>query len=330
MQNSPSKPGTRIVISRTDSLGDVVLTLPVAGVLKSHWPDCKIIFLGRSYTRDLITACEHVDEFIAFDQPISATEMLRKCKADIILHVFPVHTIALAAFKSGIPLRVGTTNRIYHWYSCNKLVRLSRKNSPLHEAQLNLHLLKALGIAHQFGLSEIPEYYGLTKLSGKENDFTRLAEPGRKNVILHPCSKGSAREWGIDNFEKLIALMPADRFRIFITGTAGDREKMGGIFDRNPGITDLTGRMKLRELIGFIAACDALVAASTGPLHIAAALGKRAIGLYSARKPIHAGRWGPVGIDARVLFDRNCPECAANKECDCITRIPPASVLGLL
>ena len=64
------------------------------------------------------------------------------------------------------------------------------------------------------------------------------------------------------------------------------------------GVLDVTGKLSLSELITLIASCDALVAASTGPLHIASAAGKRAVGIYSERKPIHPGRWMPVGKNA--------------------------------
>ncbi|RYG01290.1 MAG: glycosyl transferase family 9, partial [Chitinophagaceae bacterium] len=39
-----------IIISRTDSIGDVVLTLPMAKIIKQQFPDCRIAFLGKEYT----------------------------------------------------------------------------------------------------------------------------------------------------------------------------------------------------------------------------------------------------------------------------------------
>jgi ADP-heptose:LPS heptosyltransferase len=73
------------------------------------------------------------------------------------------------------------------------------------------------------------------------------------------------------------------------------------------------------------------VAASTGPLHLAAALGVRTIGLYSMRRPIFPARWAPIGPRAHALVhDVGCPVCANGKPCDCITRIPVAKVLALL
>ena len=62
MQNNPV-----IIISRTDSIGDVVLTLPMAGIIKQFIPQSKIVFFGRNYTKDVINLSEHVDEFVSYD-----------------------------------------------------------------------------------------------------------------------------------------------------------------------------------------------------------------------------------------------------------------------
>jgi ADP-heptose:LPS heptosyltransferase len=135
------------IISRTDAIGDVVLTLPVAGVLRSLYPSARILFLGRAYTRDIIDACTHIDGFLDWDQlkESSPAAQLAATGADTIIHIFPDKTIARAAWKARIPQRIGTTNRLYHWLYCNIRVPLSRKNSPWHEAQLNLRLLGPLG-----------------------------------------------------------------------------------------------------------------------------------------------------------------------------------------
>ena len=53
----------RLIISRTDSIGDVILTLPVAGELKRQFPQLHIIFLGSSYTKPIVECCPYVDEF---------------------------------------------------------------------------------------------------------------------------------------------------------------------------------------------------------------------------------------------------------------------------
>ncbi len=321
-----------VILSRTDSIGDVVLTLPMAGYIKKHFPKSRIIFLGRNYTRDVVALSEYVDEFISWDE----SETLPK--ADVIVHVFPVKEIARAAKKSGINLRVGTTNRLFHWITCNKLVKLSRKNSDLHESQLNIKLLEFLNIPTEVKLEDIKNYYSFTKAAlrqaqddGELKKWLDLIDKTRTNVILHPKSKGSAREWGLDNFSELINSLPGDKFKIFISGTKEEGEQTKPLFEKHKNITDLTGKLNLKQFISFINNADALVAASTGPLHIASALGKKAIGLFAPMRPIHPGRWMPLGKDAHYLvLDKECHDCKKSKDCHCIREIRSKQIVDLL
>jgi ADP-heptose:LPS heptosyltransferase len=60
----------------------------------------------------------------------------------------------------------------------------------------------------------------------------------------------------------------------------------------------MMGKLSLPELISFLNKAHFVVAASTGPLHIASALGRNTVGLYSPRKPIWPRRWAPIGKHA--------------------------------
>ena len=333
----PSFMQGNIIISRTDSIGDVVLTLPMAGVLKKLYPNVNITFLGRGYTRSLIDACEHIDHFLDWDalkgedekQKVSAFKAIN---AAAIIHVFPDIAISSLSKKAGISLRIGTNHRFFHLFNCNKLVSLGRKNSPYHEAQLNLKLLVPLGAEKQYSLEDIPGFYGLTKIKPLKKDIHELISSEHFNLILHPKSKGSAREWGIKNFAELVEILPEDKFKIFITGTReeGDQAREG-LINKYPHITDLTGKLSLDELISFISIADGMVAASTGPLHIAAALGKQALGIYPPIRPMHPGRWGPLGSNASFfVLDKKCDLCRKNMECECIKGIDPKDVKSRL
>ncbi|MEE8549974.1 MAG: glycosyltransferase family 9 protein, partial [Gemmatimonadota bacterium] len=89
--------------------------------------------------------------------------------------------------------------------------------------------------------------------------------------------------------------------------------------------------LRLDDLISFVSRADALIAASTGPLHLAAALGREAIGLYSPKRPRHPDRWAPVGKHAHALvFDENCEKCREGMDCACIEDIPPSAVYEIL
>lgn len=316
----------RILISRTDSIGDVMLTLPLATILRQRFPDCYIGFLGKNYTKPVIECCSAIDEFV------EAGAFLKADKSnnwDAIIHVFPKKEIAWKALQQRIPWRIGTSSRPYHWFSCNKLIPLKRRKSDLHEAQLNTILLAPFGIKSSFSKEELGLLYSFIRIPDCPVELLQLLEPGKKKIILHPKSQGSAREWGLEHFEQLIRLLPQEKVQIFISGTAKERELMDPLFSNIGNLaTDITGRMNLSGFIGFIAHCDALVAASTGPLHIAAALGKQAIGIYPPIRPMHPGRWAPLGPKAVALsLDKNCVDCRKQPEtCHCIRSILPSEV----
>jgi ADP-heptose:LPS heptosyltransferase len=89
--------------------------------------------------------------------------------------------------------------------------------------------------------------------------------------------------------------------------------------------------MALDQFIAFISRADGLVAASTGPLHIAAALGKVSVGLFAPMQPIHPGRWAPLGIRAgHLVLDKQCQQCRHDNRCVCIENIKPADVIQKL
>ena len=326
-------PPKKIIISRTDGIGDVVLALPMAGVLKELNPDHEIIFLGRTYTRAIIESCKHVDRFVAWDTLEMLDEQqsilnMKQLGADIIIHVFPRRSVAELARKAHIPLRIGTSHRHYHWHTCNHLVGLSRRRSIHHEAQLNLKLLVSLGAKKKFELDEIPAYYGLSKVKPLENKFSSLLDKTKFNLLIHPLTKGSAREWGLHNYQQLLEILPQEKIKIFISGSE-EEGKLSRPFlvDKFPHVVDLSGQLLLDELLSFINSADGVLAASTGPLHIASALGKVALGLYAPMRPIHPGRWAPVGDKASyIVEEKYCSKCRKKDRCECIENISPNEV----
>ena len=324
------------LVSRTDAIGDVVLTLPVAGWLKQQHPGCRVVLIGRAYTAAVAAACPWVDEFLEYDEKLASPSLaeLRSYEAAAIIHVFPNKRLAQLARQAGIPIRIGTRNRLFHWLTCNRLVALSRRHSPLHEAQLNLQLLAPLGYRAPLALPEVAELVRITPTTPLRPEYRQLLaarQPGQLNVILHPRSRGSAREWGLAHFGQLARLLHAAGHRVFISGTAAEGEELAEWLRDNAAFltADLTGQLNLPEFIAFIAVADGLVAGSTGPLHLAAALGRHALGLYPPIRPMHPGRWAPLGSHAEYLvFDRpNCHDCRARPAaCTCIKALEAATV----
>lgn len=328
----------RIIISRTDNIGDVILTLPMIGILKEHLPDSHVIFLGKSYTQAIANSCSHIDEFVNYNDfdnltaEKDKTVFLKNLNADTIIHVFPQKEIALHARKAGINLRIGTSHRIYNLFTCNKKLNIKRKNSNLHEAQLNIELLKGLNINNNTPLYDLYKYYGFSPKGKLKKEHEELLDSKQKNIILHPKSKGSAREWGLDNFMQLIDILYDNNFKIFVTGTSEEEQLMQELITRKADkITNVCGLFNLEEFILFISKADGLVAASTGPLHIAAAAGIFTCGIYAPMRPIFPQRWAPVGKNAHYLVKNiSCDKCRKTQDCECIRSIKPEEAFNEL
>ena len=325
-----------ILLSRIDSIGDVVLTLPMAGILKKKYPGCRISFLGRSYTRAVIELSQHVDTFENWDDyekiPLSKqVQKLRNLQVDWFIHVFPNKKIAVLAKKTGIKNRVGTSHRTFHWLTCNRPISFSRRNSDLHEAQLNCKLLKPLNIEAP-DLKLLEKSYGFKKPSEGLVKIKSLLDSKKINLVLHPKSRGSAREWGLENFSRLIDLLSDDKFKIFISGTANEARLMKELLEKHKNkIVDITSQFSLPEFITFLSLADGIIAASTGPLHIAAALGRNVIGIYPPIKPMYPGRWAPIGEKVQVLVkEGDCNDCRKTMDCHCMKEITPDHVKEVL
>lgn len=329
MKNLPES----IIISRTDNLGDVMLTLPMTGYLKSLAPAIKIYFLGKSYTRSIIEASRFVDQFIDRDEIIKDNTGLAKIKAQAIIFAGPDQEVAKVAKKAGIPLRIGTSHRWFHWLYCNQRVNFSRKKSDLHEAQLNFKLLAPFDILTEPTFEQIKNWYGLT-LPFRTSDFSDSLHPDKFNLIIHPKSKGSAKEWGLKNYADLIAVLPETHFQVLITGVKKEGELIRAQEPRifgYPHVKDITGCLSLNELIELIGAADGFLAGSTGPLHIASALGKYTLGIYPPIRPMHPGRWQPIGENAHYLaLEKKCNDCRKSDQCACVKAIEIAQVKALL
>jgi ADP-heptose:LPS heptosyltransferase len=290
-----------LAIARTDSIGDVIVTLPLCGFIKKHSPNTRIVFIGRSYTQAIVEACPYVDEFLNFDKHAESNLDVEAC-----VFAFPDGEVMKWVKAQGVKKRIATGSRIASWTFANDRVFFSRKNSDLHESQLNFYLLRPFGVEDIPGLEEIRLWHVLKP----QVESPIQLEPNKRSVVFHMLSRGSALNWSLHQYQEMADLLPPADFNIYITGTEEEGVRIRKDFRFDSHIIDLSGKLSLPQLIAFISSCDTLVAASTGPLHIASALGIRAIGLYPSKRPMHPGRWMPLGANATYLEDGIVDETA--------------------
>ncbi len=314
-----------VIISRTDSIGDVLLTFPICAWLKKEYPGVKLIFLGKGYTQPIVNMYELVDEYVDWNDYINVPkaekiENFRALEADAIIHVFPDKEIASLAKKAKIEMRVGTSHRSYHLLTCNIRPNFTRRKSDLHEAQLNHELLRPFGLKKIPSLDEIIETTSFFKVP--EVDLPKEFSSVKGATILHPKSQGSAKEWPIEKYMQLAKQLAEKGEKVLFTGTDSEGAKIRGHFPSHSNIIDTTGKLSLEQLMVLIHQSKNLVACSTGPLHIAGYYGVNTVGLYSPKRPIHPGRWKALGKHVHILVkDASCENCAKGKDCDCILDI---------
>jgi heptosyltransferase III len=329
-----SRSGKRILLVRTDRLGDVILTLPLISLLRKRFPDAWIAMLLREYPAGIVQGHLQLDEIILSERngtAIPTGEMsgvLREKKFDTAVIVHPTPGLAWMILKAGIPERIGTG---YRWYSFlfNKKVYEHRKDAKRHELEYNVGLLKDLGCV----LDGDPEF-GITIPQEAEEKINSLlhsmgVDEGREIVVMHPGTGGSAREWPAEYFGILAATLQKERdAQIIVTGAKGEERKVAAVLIETKGTAiPLVGVLSLKELAAVIRRASLFVSNSTGPLHIAVAVGTPVLGMFPQKVPMSAARWGPYTSRKRVLTpaaDLECSDCENRPDmpCACMMTIP--------
>ncbi len=308
---------SRILVVRTDRLGDVILTLPVFNALRRRFPGAHLAILAGRYAGAIVEGYAPVDEILWYDEgggrrvPFRAMRaILRSARFDAAVIVHPTLRLALLAFLARIPVRIGSGYR-YYSFLFNRRVYAHRKTAERHELEYNMDLLAPLGCdtAARKPLDvvlDIPR-------TARERASAILEEAGvaGKFVVIHPGSGGSARDWPVGNFSLLARrIVPGMNLRVVVTGTEAEFPLAEAVARAvSPPGVNLAGKLGLKELAAVVEKASLFVSNSTGPLHVAVAVGTPVVGLFPRIRVMGPGRWGPYTDNARVLVPDGPPEC---------------------
>ena len=295
-----------ILITRTDRLGDVILTLPLLNSAKKIFKNAKIDLLVKKYLEELLHDYKDIDELIIenINSFFSKYKFFKNKKIDLFINVKPGFELALLFFVLRVKYRIGTA---YRWYSFlyNFKVYEHRKDSVKHESDYNLNLLKNFfdetddSKVFHFGYSEDEK----KKLNRKLNGL-----PDSRYIIVHPGSGGSAKDIPVKRLALFInkfSEIYAD-YRIVITGTENEKPVINQLMknvrsDFKTSVHDVSGMLDLKELMILIDNSDVFISNSTGPVHIAGALNRNIIGFYPNEKPMSDTRWKPLSENTVIL-----------------------------
>ncbi len=327
-----------VLVVRTDRIGDVVLTLPMIPVLRSSFPRARISMLLRPYTMALVNGFEGLDEILTYDDSaegknfFAALAELRARRFDLVVVSHPTFRIAVLSFLAGIRTRVGSG---YRWYSIlfNRRVFEHRKTAEKHEAEYNLSLLRALGV-NAAGVPCIRLALDEQAKKTAAAELKRLGvSPGRDLSYCIRVVEARQEIGGTHNFGELAKELVKERLKVVVTGVATEEALVGEVVTSSGGIAGASvGRLALKELGALIASARLFVSNSTGPLHIAAAVGTPVIAFYPPILECSARRWGPL-TDKKFVFTADsalCPRCKGGpcQGNDCMEQIKVADVLS--
>lgn len=288
----------KILISRTDGIGDLLLTTPLIKEIKSKYPTAKITVLVSQYADELLSYNPYVDGTIIYDkaQPELLLSKLKTEKFDTVIAVYPRLELAWYFFKTGIPQRYGTASRWYSFLYNNK-VRMSRKKSEKSEADYNIMTAGKL----LDNVTAGKEYYFITEKEKQDGlEYIKQKGIGLGFIIIHPGSKGSA--WNLSEmaYSKLADELLANGYYILLTGGKTEKDLLNRIknnMSQTNNVFIMNEDLTMRQFAGVIAQAEVLISSSTGPMHIAAALGVKTLSFFppdiiSAMKP---KRWACLG-----------------------------------
>ncbi len=316
--NQPEK----FLIVRTDRIGDVVLSLPIASVIKEHYPNAKISFLLKEYSSSLAQNCSAIDEVLILRESggkelIKENIPLLKNKFDVAIVAYPTFKIALILWLASVKIRIGSGYRLYS-FLFNRKVYEHRKHGNKHEAEHNVTLLRSIGIDKKIDAGKVN--FGLSADTDSKNrikDFLQKqnVDLGNKIIIVHPGSGGSAIDLPIAKMKLLVEkICSINNVVLIITGSEHEKELCNQMVV-SPAIINASGMFNLKDLIALIDYSHILIANSTGPIHIAAALGKNVIGFYPKFDAVNPKRWGPFTNKAVIFQPEICSGICSKEKC---------------
>lgn len=301
-----------ILVVRADRIGDVILSTPVIEALRKHYPNARITVLVRSLVAPLLRGLSSVDEVLEYDPDgrhagfnglFNLIRDLRERKFRIAVVLHSQAKIAAAIFGSGIPNRVGPISRPHSFLFYNRGIRQRRSHVEMHEADYNLQLLRRLGI-RSFSREIPPKVSIRVEIAAEARTWLtgRGLEP-KKFIVVHPGMGGSALNWPEAYYAELIRLLARDGRQVLVT--SGPREDaILALIERTldgwpKGVHVFRGDHSagIEFLGGLFYHASVVVAPSTGPLHLASALGRPTVSFYPPIRVQSAIRWGPYVQD---------------------------------
>jgi|GEM_PF-549212 len=319
----------KILVIRPDMIGDVVLITPAISALRKKFTNAHITLLVQNYTKPVLEGNPDINEIIEDEikagkvkGPISYllyVRRIRKSKFDLAVNYYVDEPkYALLPFLARIPFRIGDKAKLINGLFYNLGTHLKWRDIRKHVVELNLDLLKPLGITEKDPKIKIPLSPQAEKSVLEEVKNHGIQEKDLK-VGLQLGTGGSNKSLSAEGYAKLAdSIMEQLGAKVILTGGKREFETAEKVVKLSKGRpVNLAGKTSIPELISLFKMLDVFVSVDTGPMHIAAGLGTRIVAIFPTKfvKPV---RWGPWGTENVIIrsktkcklpcFPRKCKE----------------------
>ncbi len=314
----------RILVTRTDRLGDLVLSTPVFEALRQKFPQAHLAGLTFLENRAVVEGNPYLDEVIVYDKEGSehswlgnlffARRLARK-NFDAVIHLHPTHRMHWVGWLAKIPVRIGYAKK--NAWALTHSIADRKSEGTRHEAEYNFDLLKFLGVelpktlTLQFPLKE-KDHRSLSLLL--KNLGMNLEKP---YVILNPSASCPSKIWPAARFARLADRIQTER-KMQVALIGGPKERFISRRVKKEAslpLFDLSGKLSLGMLGWFLKEARILISNDSGPVHVARAVGTPVVSIFGRKlEGLGPRRWGPLGEEGKVIHKEvGCPVCLAHQ-----------------
>ncbi|MDD5026922.1 MAG: lipopolysaccharide heptosyltransferase II [Candidatus Omnitrophica bacterium] len=331
----------RILIARTDRIGDVLLSTPVIKALRDKYPQAYIAMMVSPYAKDIVEGNPYLDKVIIYDKDgahkswlnsLKFSRGLKKKKFDLALILHPVNRAHLVSFLAGIPRRVGYDRKL--GFLLTDRIKHTKQLGEKHELEYNLDLLKHLNIEAQekdLYMPLKPESEEWVKELFKQENI----HEADKLLAIHPAASCPSKVWPVERFAQAAdKLAQSYGLKVFIVAGPRDLKLAEALVKyMRSSVINLAGKTSVSQLASLLKRCALFISNDSGPVHIACAVGTPVISIFGRNQAgLSPRRWGPVGRKDKILHKEvGCIECRAHncqKQFACLKAITVEDVIS--
>lgn len=328
----------KILILKPSSLGDVVQAIPVLRLLKSHVPDAEIFWWIDSGLAPLLEGDPDLSGIVRFERKrwgsprhwpemIASIRWLRAQRFDWVIDLQGLLRSGAFAWLANGGLVVGLDERREGATGFYDVV-VPRGSYYTHAVDWYLAILPKLGVPIHQRFAWMPERPDVAAAFAE-----KFHPPHGPWIALSPGARWLNKRWPKEHFAAVVRELARrhEDAKFAVIGSKEDRSLGQELAAEAPErCLDLTGRTSLPEMVEWLRRCAVLVTNDSGPMHVAAAMGKPVLALFGPTEPRRTGPYGQTDFVLRKQLPcAPCMKdyCVNSKQIECLTEIHPALVV---